>query len=190
MPELASALSGAHVEGDVSVHEVGLRGMVTLRADLGAPGVAEAIAGVTGADLPERGSVTQKGDTLVAWMSPDELLVMCAHDAADAMAADLTKALGDIPSLVVNVSDARAVFRVSGAGARDTLAKLAPVDFSSDAFPAGTFRRTRMAQVAAAIWADEDGSLSVICFRSVAQYVFDVLCLSAKPGGEVGFHAP
>ena len=45
-----------------------------------------------------------------------------------------------------------------------------------------------MGRVPAAVWGNEDGSFEVICFRSVAQYVFDVLKVSAQPGGEVGFH--
>ncbi|MEO9629184.1 MAG: sarcosine oxidase subunit gamma, partial [Sulfitobacter sp.] len=48
------------------------------------------------------------------------------------------------------------------------------------------FRRTRMGQVPAAFWLREDGVFEVICFRSVAQYMFDLLSVAAQPGSEVG----
>ena len=51
------------------------------------------------------------------------------------------------------------------------------------------FRRTRMAQVPAAFWLDEAGNFHLICFRSVADYAFELLKVSAQPGGEVGLYA-
>ncbi|MBR9842922.1 MAG: sarcosine oxidase subunit gamma, partial [Rhodobacteraceae bacterium] len=36
-------------------------------------------------------------------------------------------------------------------------------------------------------WMNEDGSFEIICFRSVAQYVFDLLCVASVEGSEVGF---
>ncbi|MEP2203837.1 MAG: sarcosine oxidase subunit gamma, partial [Tateyamaria sp.] len=65
-------------------------------------------------------------------------------------------------------------------------AKLAPVDLAPGQFTSGMFRRTRMGQVPAAFWLREDGVFEVICFRSVAQYMFDLLSVAAQPGSEVG----
>jgi sarcosine oxidase subunit gamma len=77
---------------------------------------------------------------------------------------------------------------VSGAGAREVLAKLCPVDLSPDAFTPGMFRRTRMAQVPAAFWLDAEDTFHLICFRSVADYAFNLLKTAALPGGEVGVY--
>lgn len=49
------------------------------------------------------------------------------------------------------------------------------------------FRRTRLAQVPAALRMVDDETFEVICFRSVAQYVFDLLKVAGQPGSEVGF---
>jgi len=84
------------------------------------------------------------------------------------------------------VSDARASFRLEGQHAREVLAKLCPVDLALDAFVEGMFRRTRMAQVPAAFWLCEDEAFQIVCFRSQARYVFDLLCVAAQPGSEVG----
>jgi sarcosine oxidase subunit gamma len=99
----------------------------------------------------------------------------------------LSDKLGATHALAVNVSDARAVFRVSGPAAREVLDKLCPVDLSPEVFKPGMFRRTRMAQVAAAFWMDDDESLRIICFRSAAEYVFGLLKAAAAPGSGVGY---
>jgi sarcosine oxidase subunit gamma len=56
------------------------------------------------------------------------------------------------------------------------------------AFAPGTFRRTRMAQIAAAVWMAPDHALRVICFRSVDRYALDLLTASVQAGA-VGFLA-
>ncbi|MFW5881638.1 MAG: sarcosine oxidase subunit gamma, partial [Roseicyclus sp.] len=98
------------------------------------------------------------------------------------------EALSESHHLALNVSDARATFAVEGpAGAlRDTLAKITPADMG--ALGLAEMRRTRLQQVPAAIWFASETEARVICFRSVARYVFDLLALSAREGGEVGFH--
>ena len=186
---LQSALPGATYSGIVALREVGLVGMITLRADLSDAGNAAAVRAVTGCDIPQTRALSgQHGGTQVAWMSPDELLILCPHAQADAMVSALTEAFGEAHHLAVNVSDARAVFEMSGAAWRDVLAKVTPADLSRDAFGPGDMRRTRLAQVPAALWISGEDSVRVVCFRSVAQYVFDLLSVSAKPGGEVGYH--
>ncbi|WP_412550291.1 sarcosine oxidase subunit gamma [Shimia sp. MIT910701] len=188
MSKAVSALDGVTFDGFAKVEETRLRGMITVRGDLSSKEMAAAVTAATGAAVPEVRKVTSGNTGAVAWMSPDELLVVVDYEAANTTVATLTDALKDSHALVANVSDARAVFRLSGDSSRDVLAKLAPVDFAKDAFGAGDIRRSRIAQVPAAVWGNEDGSFEVICFRSVAQYVFDVLKVSAQPGGEVGFH--
>ena len=89
----------------------------------------------------------------------------------------------------IDVSDARALFRIDGPGAREVLAKGAPVDLSPAAFGPGDFRRTRLGQVACAFWTPDGTSFELVCFRSVAAYVFGLLENAAKPGSEVGYLA-
>jgi sarcosine oxidase subunit gamma len=52
----------------------------------------------------------------------------------------------------------------------------------------GERRRTRLQQAAGAIWLESNTEARVICFRSVARYVFDLLAISARDGGAVGYH--
>ncbi|PSL21696.1 sarcosine oxidase subunit gamma [Shimia abyssi] len=187
MSDAVSALNGARFTGFAQIEEASLCGMITVRGDLASAAMVKAISTELGAEMPAVNKVSFGTKGHVAWMSPDELLVVVAYEDANATCAALNTALADQHVLVVNVSDARAVFRISGDGAREVLAKLAPVDLSKDAFGTGDFRRTRLAQVAGAFWMNTDESLEIVCFRSVAQYVFDLFRVSAETGGEVGY---
>lgn len=183
-----SALPGAEASGLVTVREMGLQGMVTLRADLSA--AADSVKQVTGADMPGTRGISGGEAMTVAWMSPDELMILCDYGAAEKVVADLSQALAGQHHLAVNVSDARTMFALEGeAGAlRDVLAKITPADLSREALAPGEMRRTRLQQVAGAIWFESETEAGVICFRSLAQYVFDLLAISAKEGGAVGYH--
>lgn len=187
MSEAQSAFSGASYEGNVAVRELGLRGMITLRGDLSAAKLESAAKAAVGVAVPGPCEVAVKDDGGLAWMSPDELLVMTNYETVGETLAELDKALKGQHALAVNVSDARAVFEIKGAAVREVIAKLCPVDMSTDAFGPGRFRRTRMAQVPAAFWMVDDETIRIVCFRSVAEYVFGLLKDAAEPGGEVGF---
>ncbi|KUJ82182.1 sarcosine oxidase subunit gamma [Ruegeria profundi] len=188
MSEPISALNHASYDGIAKVEECGLQGMITLRGDLSDKVLAKAVKDATGQKVPGQREALVKGDTGVCWMSPDELLVLVQYAEVNAKLADIAGALSGTHALAANVSDARAVFRVSGPNAREVLGKLAPVDLSPDAFQPGQIRRSRLAQVAGAFWMDDAETFRVVCFRSAADYVFKLLKVAAQPGSEVGFY--
>ncbi|MCV6591432.1 MAG: sarcosine oxidase subunit gamma [Silicimonas sp.] len=163
-------------------------GMITLRCDQGLPALQTALS-AAGRSLPEPGMATGQGAAATLWMSPDELMLTSAHGEADALVAQLAEALKDEHALVVNVSDARAAFRLTGRSAllREVLAKLSPADLRGSSLPVGRVRRTRLAQVPAAFWFEADDCAMVVAFRSVGDYVAGLLAKAAEPGSEVGF---
>jgi sarcosine oxidase subunit gamma len=166
--------------GLVTIEEAGAQGMIALRGEIGGAAIAAALG------RPAPG--VRRIEDGVAWMSPDELLVMVpAHEAA-ARAAGIEAALAGEFALVADVSDARVVFRLRGAGWREVLARLSPVDFAPHAFGPGDFRRTRAAQVAAAVWCEAPDVACITGFRSVAGYLRDLLCNAADPAGETGLY--
>ena len=186
MSEPVTALKGGtNTAGFASVTEIGPIGMITLRGRLSEKAITKSAVAASGVTMPEQRMCNTQGEHGIAWMSPDELLVMCPYAEVHDRLADLQEKLAKHHALAVNVSDARAVFQVKGEGVREVLAKLAPVDMHPDQFTPGMFRRTRLAQVPAAFWMTDDTTVHIICFRSVAQYVFDVLCVAAQPGSEV-----
>ena len=190
MSDPVSALNRVAYDGFVRIEEVGPRGMITLRGDHALIDVKNAATGVAGVDFPGQRECRVVQERGLAWMSPDELLVMVPHGEADTAVAAMEDELAGTHSLAINVSDARTVFRITGDAAREVLGKLCPVDLSPGSFGVGDFRRTRAAQVPVAFWMVEEGVFELVCFRSVAVYVFDLLKTAAIPGGEVGFYQP
>lgn len=188
MSEPVSAWPGARYDGLARIEETGLRGMITLRGDLSSRPVKSAATGVTGAKMPGPGQIAFGKSGAIAWMSPDELLLFCPYEVAPAMVDKAAAALGSAHGLAIDVSDARAVFRIAGPSAREVMGKLFPVDFAPGAFEPGRFRRSRMGQIAAAVWMEEDGSFGIICFRSVADFAFGLLKEAAMPGSAVGVY--
>lgn len=189
MSEPVSALNREIFSGIVTVREAGPRGMITLRGDLASTALRNAATGVAGLDFPDMNGANCVGERGLCWMSPDEMLVLLPHaDVPGAVSAMETSLKGE-HALVVDVSDARASFYLEGEGAllRETLAKLTPADMRATSLPTGEMRRTRLAQVPAALWFHEENLAEVICFRSVARYVFGILSHAATPGSEVGY---
>ncbi|WP_374392158.1 sarcosine oxidase subunit gamma [Tabrizicola sp.] len=171
MSDPVSALNGASFQGFAAIREIGPLGMITLRAK-GVKALDKAIKAVTGTKVPAQRRIEVNGDRACGWMSPDEYLLIVPYAGVGEALASLAKSLAGEHHLAVDVSDARAVFRVEGERAAEVLAKLAPVDF--DKLEPGELRRSRTAQVAAAMWR-QDGGFTLVCFRSVARYVFDLL---------------
>ncbi|WP_147113632.1 sarcosine oxidase subunit gamma [Tateyamaria sp. syn59] len=188
MSKAVSALNGATwSDGIATISEVTLQGMITLRGDLSDPAIRSAATGVAAVDMPDQGQAQCTDDRGLCWMSPDELLVLCPYDEVAANIEKMQTALKGIHSLCFNVSDARAVFDLSGPNARDVLAKLVPVDLAPERFTKGMFRRTRMAQVPAAFWLHDTDHFRIICFRSQAQYVYDLLKTASACGSTVSY---
>ncbi|WP_299815705.1 sarcosine oxidase subunit gamma family protein [uncultured Jannaschia sp.] len=145
-------------------------GLIALRGPLDV--LAPAVEAETGCARPAQRLSTAANGMRVMWMSPDELMLICDHAAAPDIAARLTDRLGDAFATVVVVSDARVLFELTGPGAVLALASLMPVDFAR--LDPAEVRRTRMAQIPAAIWR-EGAAWRVMCFRSVARYAETLL---------------
>jgi sarcosine oxidase, subunit gamma len=181
MSNPVSALNGQSYDGFAQITEIGPMGMITLRCDLAEKPVAAALKKL-GLSVPAPRRIAKAGARSVGWMSPDELLLILPYTEVAATLETLNKALAKIHFLAVDVSDARAVFRIEGDKANQVLAKLCPVDLAK--LEPNELRRTRAAQVAAAFWA-EDGGYTLVSFRSVAGYVMGLLTVSSTKGAEI-----
>lgn len=149
--------------------------MVMIRTAFDEAGLADAIGMAVPSPLGitcQSGAVQEAGGTrMLAWMSPDELLLFLPRQELDGMVTRLRAALPS--ALVEDVSDMRAGFTITGPNADDVVAKLCPVDLR--ALKDGTIRRTRAGQVACALWRSGGDQVTVIGFRSVADYLRGLL---------------
>lgn len=182
MSDPISALQGRSTAGAVTIRDGGLRGMITLRGDLSNAKLRAICKKITGQVFPDKGKISATGEAGLCWMSPDEVLVLLPYAQVTDALAQIDAALAGQHYLAENVSDARALIHVEGDFAREVMAKLTPADLHPDSFAAGDFRRSHLGQVAAAFWMVDADRFAVVCFRSVADYVHDLLVASAKAG--------
>lgn len=180
MSNVISAAHGASFDGAVRVEDAGVKGMITLRGDLSSAKMAKAVKAAVGLGMPDARGVKVGSKGGVAWMSPDELILFCDYGYVDATVAKLEKSLKGEHFLAVNVSDARTLFRLTGEGVREVIAKGTPADMSVEGLPLGEMRRSRLGQIAVAFWLTQEGTLELVCFRSVGQFVFEWLCNAAE----------
>ncbi|MEM9049891.1 MAG: sarcosine oxidase subunit gamma family protein [Pseudomonadota bacterium] len=160
-------------------------GMIALKADLADTGLAAALLDATGLAVPQIRRASLAGENTALWFAPDEVLIL-TPDAA-AATARLGAALSNTHHLLADVSGARLRFFIDGPAARDLLAKGAPVDFAPDRFRAGDFRRTRLGQLAAAIWCMAPARFCLFCHRSVGQHV-ELWLETAAASGAAGLY--
>ncbi|MDA8741045.1 sarcosine oxidase subunit gamma [Rhodobacteraceae bacterium] len=172
-------------DGYVTVSEDAPMGMLMLRGDLSSKPFITVLKKSVSTDLPSACHITHDEQMSVGWMSPDELLILTPYDQVAVLQAGLQKALGKKHFLLADVSDARVSFTLSGDKVREVIAKLAPVDLAPSHFAPGMFRRTRFGQISAALWLLSETEARVICFRSVAEFMFNQLSAAARPGSEV-----
>lgn len=165
MPESAEA--GASVR----VLEPEAVGMLLIKADLASAPLIAAVERIFGVGFPGRREAVGDRECAVAWMAPDELLALVPSERARKALAELQSALAGVHALCADVSAMRVCFEIHGEGVRDVLAKGTPTDVSPSALGPGGFRRTRMGQLAAAVWMLDGRSARIFCLRSEAAHL-------------------
>jgi sarcosine oxidase, subunit gamma len=188
MSEPVSALNGVRArDAVIGIVDTGPRGQVMLKGDLASPDVAGALREAAGVEVPGVWRAAFAGDRGAVWMAPDELLLLLPYPQAPEAVARLGEMLAGQHVLVLDVSDMRAVLRLTGPLAGEVLAKGVPCDVRDRAFPTGSTRRTTTAGIAVALWRMEAEVWEIAAFRSYAHHLMAWLEDAARPGSEVGF---
>lgn len=170
----------------IGLREISGRGMIDLRGDAKDRKFMAAAKTVLGFDLPKTPRTSMSwGDMKALWLSIDQWLILCPFDKTAEVAANLRKQLGSIHSLVVDVSDMRAILRIEGDGAREVLLKGTSLDLLSEDYKPGTCRRMRYAEIAALLDVVEEDVFDIYVFRSFADYAWDFVLATARKGSEV-----
>jgi sarcosine oxidase, subunit gamma len=172
----------------IAVREIDDRGMIDLRGLGDDPAFLRKVADELGLALPlQPRTSTSAGDIAALWLSVDQWLITCARREAPSLHARLVGALKGIHSLAVDMSDARAIFRLEGDNAREVLNKGGSVDFTGPQFAAGFVRRIRYAEIAALVHVVSTTPYvaDLYVFRSYADYAWSHLLTTARAGARV-----
>ena len=170
----------------IDLREITDRGMIDLRGSASDKKFMAAVKKVLGLDLPKvpRTSVSW-GDVKALWFSIDQWLILCSRAKAVELTAALKAELASIHSLIVDVSDMRAVLRLEGEGVREVLLKGSSLDLLSDDYKAGTVRRMRFAEIAALLHVVEENVFDIYVFRSYADYAWEFLLATAREPAKI-----
>jgi sarcosine oxidase, subunit gamma len=185
-PVSALALARAH-DSVIGIEDTGLRGQVMLKGILASGEIAGAVREVAGVEVPGTWHAAMEGERGAVWMAPDELLLLLPYAEAPSAVARLDEMLSGQHHLALDVSDMRAVLRLTGPLAGEVLAKGVPCDLSDRAFPPGSARRTTTAGIAVALWRLDPETWEIAAFRSHARHLMGFIEDGARPGSEVGF---
>ncbi len=123
--------------------------------------------------------------TLVVGSAPGEWLLLGAPGSASALVAGVERTDDRLVS-VLDYTHGRALMRLSGSAAAETLAKLCPIDLADRVTPDGAAFRSAVAQLATDVVRDDvAGTRSYLlhCERSSGRYLFDAIY---DAGGEFG----
>lgn len=162
MVELSVLTPAAHVPartiGQVTLEQVDLGVLTSIAPYNGETGaVSKALKAAHGAAFPAPGRCNPAKGGQVLWFGREmALLLGPTPDAALAKHAALT-----------DQSDAWVSLRLSGQGAEDVLARLAPIDLRANAFPEGHTARSLLGHMNASITRSDAEGFLLLVFRSM-----------------------
>lgn len=142
-----------------------------------------ALVGVLGLDLPPAGESAAKDATTAIWIAPETWLVLREAYPDDALARELMGASGDAAS-IADQSSGKCVVRISGARARDVLAKGCRIDLHPRVFAPGRSAVTPIAHIhTVLIQVDAAPTFDLIVPSTLARDFVEWLGLSAAEFG-------
>lgn len=146
--------------GGVTLREAEMAALTLIAPYMGREAqLTKALEAAHGLGWPQAGETTQSGDAWLIWFGRKQaVLVGAAASAKLAAHAALT-----------DQSDAWSCVLLEGAGARDVLARLTPLDMRDVAFPVGATARTEVFHMACSITRIEAQSWQIMGFRSMAK---------------------
>lgn len=137
----ARAGADADISGTgIVLSEIPYQGLINVRGNAADPAFAAAVEkSVKLAPPVDANTFAGKTATRIAWLGPDEWLVITRPDAAERTLKGLTKTLKSdgMHAAVTNVSDARTCIRISGPYAREVLQKGCSIDLHPSRFGPG-----------------------------------------------------
>ena len=119
--------------------------------------VAQACTQAYGKAAPAKPEAVEAGDALLIWSGPDQFLVLSAREAGAAL-EKARSAFSGTASLSEQ-SDGRSLIRISGARARDMLAKVCSLDLHPAVFPVGAAAASSIDHTSVNLWRGKDSSV-------------------------------
>jgi heterotetrameric sarcosine oxidase gamma subunit len=179
------AISGGG--GAAALSPLGGGARFILRGELGVIGAPLAEQGLT---LPQRACTMTSGDTAqVLWLGPDEWMIRPADRTEPAFAEAVNTACAGAHHQLVDVSDYYTDIGVTGARAREVLAKLTPLDMHPRGFQGGEVKGSMFGRVPAILRLEPDAAPETFTLTVRWSHADYLWCMLALAGREYGLPA-
>ena len=175
-------------EAVISIEEVSDFGFVIVKANFSDVKIRGLLHAVTGLDAPVTGKINTSKKMSVAWMSTDEYAIILKSSDVAKFTKKIKTKMKSNNHLCLDMSDSRRCFKLFGNGWREVLSKGTPVDLNPKEFIVGGFRRTRIANLAVAIWSVSDNEAYVLSMYSVGGFIFEWLKNANLKSGQLNYY--
>jgi sarcosine oxidase subunit gamma len=169
--EVAKSSSGV---GQASIIELSEISVTHVAARRDARAALDSIARATiGVDLPSSPRVIEAGAVMVVWTGPEQWLIVQPRQGDGDASRQLAQIFKGLAS-VVDVSDSRTIFRLSGARPSEVLVRSMGIDFEDDVFRPGDIAITHVAHLGVIVWRRPDGgAYDFACARTYSRDFLD-----------------
>jgi sarcosine oxidase subunit gamma len=167
----------APVVGDhrtVRIEERPFRGYLNLRGSPADAAFVRATGQVLGVGLPiEPNTVSTADDVSVAWLGPDEWLIMTAPDAGHEVRGRLAQSLAGMHIALSDIGCGHTTVSISGPATRALLAKVCTLDLHPRVFGPGRCAQTHLAGATVVLLqTDAPPGFEIVVRRSFADYLW------------------
>lgn len=166
---------------DLVIEELVHLGKLNIR---GAADILPGITAQTGCQsLPENNRFVTIGERHLAWLGPDEYLLLCEAGREDEIQTRLRQDFEDIHAAVTNVTDGLCALGIRGGSVRKVLAKGCALDLHEEVFAAGQCAQSLLSHAGITLLATGETRFVLVCRTSFAPYVVDWLVDAALEYG-------
>jgi sarcosine oxidase subunit gamma len=124
-------------------------------------------------------TLSSRGDRAALWLAPDEWLVVCPDGQQGTIEEELRNTLNGAFGSIVDVSANRTMLEISGAKARDLLARGVPIDLDGRSFVPDNCAQTLLAKAKVIIQYRNEFAFNLYVRTSFASYAAEWLLDSA-----------
>ena len=182
--DVRAANEAADPATGVQIGERPLLGMINLRGQRTNTTFCSAVIKVVGAALPNVNETSGKPEGVhILGLGPDEWLIVTPTGEEANLEAKLKRAVADYHAAVTLTGESMTVIRLTGAHARDVLAKGCSVDLHPRVFCPGQCAQTTLARADMTMHRTADDAYDIIVRRSFAEYVWTWLEDAAREYG-------
>ena len=109
---------------------------------------------------------------MVCWMSYDEILIICDLNLKKEVFRKFETYKEKRNVLIVDVTDSRSIFALTGDNWRNVISKGCPRDISAEKFKNDSFFRSRLSNVSVALWMNAPNSICIMCPKSLTDFTY------------------